>query len=169
MLSLARSGGVFYGGLICAVGVAFWYIQRHDLPFWTTCDAFAPAMALGMAVGRIGDYLSAEDGLGKPTTLPWAVPVPGVDYLVHPAPLYDSAFNVLWFGALIALRDQPFLQNGNLLKLAIGGYAVFRFAIEFVRNNDVLAFGLTPQQYACLLTLGALAIYYVRRRQLAWR
>ena len=81
----------------------------------------------------------------------------------------DSAFNVLWFGALIALRDQPFLQNGNLLKLAIGGYAVFRFAIEFVRNNDVLAFGLTPQQYACLLTLGALAIYYVRPRQLASR
>src|SRR5436309_13032066 len=40
------------------------------------CDAFAPAMALGMAVGRIGDFLSGEDGIGKPTTLPWGVPVP---------------------------------------------------------------------------------------------
>lgn len=134
-----------------------------------TCDAFAPAMALGMAVGRIGDYLSAEDGLGKATTLPWAVPAPGVDYLVHPAPLYDSAFNILWFGALVALRDHPLLQNGNLLKLAIGGYLVFRFAVEFVRNNEVVAFGLTPQQYACLLALAGLAAYYLRRRPLVWR
>ena len=47
LLSLARSGGVFYGGLILAVVVAFWYIARHRLPFWTTCDVFAPGIALG--------------------------------------------------------------------------------------------------------------------------
>ncbi len=46
-LSLARSGGVFYGGLILAVSVAFWYIRRHRLPFWQTCDVFAPGIALG--------------------------------------------------------------------------------------------------------------------------
>src|SRR5436190_9098807 len=34
LLSLARSAGVFYGGLITAVGVAFWYIHRHAMPFW---------------------------------------------------------------------------------------------------------------------------------------
>src|SRR2546428_8293589 len=48
------------------------------------CDAFAPAMALGLAVGRIGDFLSGEDGLGKATTLPWGVPVPDGNYPVHP-------------------------------------------------------------------------------------
>lgn len=128
-----------------------------------TCDAFAPAMALGMAVGRIGDYLSAEDGLGKQSALPWAVPAPGVDYLVHPAPLYDAAFNVVWFVALVALRDHPRLQDGNLLKLAIGGYAFFRFFVEFVRNNEIIAFGLTGQQYACLALLAGLAVYYARR------
>jgi len=129
-----------------------------------TCDAFAPALALGLAVGRLGDYLSAEDGLGKVSALPWAVPVPGVDYLVHPTPLYDSAFNILWFVVLIALRDHPRLQDGNLLKLAVGGYAVFRFLVEFVRNNEIVAFGLTAQQYACLLLLAGLAAYYTRRR-----
>ena len=128
-----------------------------------TCDAFAPAMALGMSVGRIGDYLSAEDGLGKQASLPWAVPAPGVDYLVHPAPLYDAAFNVLWFVALMALRDHPRLQDGNLLKLAIGGYAAFRFLVEFVRNNEVVALGLTAQQYVCIVMLGGLALYYGRR------
>src|SRR3954466_11868199 len=40
LLSLARSGGVFYGGLILAVVVALWYIRRIGLPLWTTCDVF---------------------------------------------------------------------------------------------------------------------------------
>ncbi len=129
------------------------------------CDAFAPAMALATAVGRIGDFLAAEDGLGKPTTLPWGVPVPGVDYLVHPAPLYDAIFNLAWLGVLWALRDHPRMQDGNLLKFGVGGYAAFRFLVEFVRNNRVLAFGLTGQQIACILILVALAVYYMRR----WR
>ena len=131
------------------------------------CDAFAPAMALAMALGRIGDFLVAEDGLGKATNLPWGVPVPGVDYLVHPTPLYDSAFNLAWFATLMLLRDHPWMQNGNLLKVGLGGYAVFRFFVEFVRNNQVIALGLTGQQFFCIALLGALAIYYARLRRQA--
>jgi len=129
------------------------------------CDAFAPAMALATAVGRIGDFLAAEDMLGKPTTLPWGVPVPGVNYLVHPAPLYDAAFNLIWLVILLSLRDHPKMQNGNLLKFGLAGYAVFRFFVEFVRNNQVLAFGLTGQQFACVGILVALTVYYFQQWQ----
>src|SRR4051812_17694388 len=45
LVTLARSGGVFYGGLILAVSVALWYIGRAGLPLWTTCDMFAPGIA----------------------------------------------------------------------------------------------------------------------------
>src|SRR3954465_3120319 len=41
LLGLARSGGVFYGGLIAAVTVALLYLRRHQLPLWTTTDVFA--------------------------------------------------------------------------------------------------------------------------------
>jgi prolipoprotein diacylglyceryl transferase len=136
------------------------------------CDAFAPAMALATAVGRVGDFLAFENGLGKPTNLPWGVPVevmPGLSYLAHPTPLYDAAFNLLWFAALIAWRDHPRLQNGNLLKLGLAGYAVFRFAVEFLRTNRVLAWGLTGQQFFCLALLAALGLYYARRWQAARR
>ncbi|CAG0972856.1 Phosphatidylglycerol--prolipoprotein diacylglyceryl transferase [Anaerolineae bacterium] len=129
------------------------------------CDAFALAMALAMAVGRVGDFLAAEDGLGKATTLPWGMPAPGVDYLVHPTPLYDSAFNLAWFATLVMLRDHPQMQNGNLLKFGLAGYAVFRFFVEFLRNNQVLAFGLTGQQFFCIALLAALALYYARQWQ----
>lgn len=123
------------------------------------CDAFAPAMALAVAVGRIGCYLSLEDGLGKPTTLPWGVW--NGSYLAHPAPLYDAAFNLVWFGILLALRDHHWMQNGNLLKVGLAGYALFRFNVEFVRNNQVLLWGLTGQQFFCVVLFAAVVIYFV--------
>jgi prolipoprotein diacylglyceryltransferase len=135
------------------------------------CDAFAPAMAIAIVIGRVGCFLSGEDGLGKPTNLPWGVPLPGVDHLVHPAPLYDGLFNLAWFAVLVALRDHPKMQDGNLLKFGLAGYAVFRFFVEFVRNNRVLLWGLTGQQWFCLGLLLAIGLYYVyqysRSRQLA--
>ncbi len=127
------------------------------------CDAFAPAMALAMGIGRIGAFLAGVDGLGKPTTVPWGVTLPGVDYAVHPTPLYDAGFNFLWFAVLMLLRDHPKMQNGNLLKFGLAGYAVVRFFIEFVRTNRILALGLTGQQYACLFLLAALGVYYFRQ------
>src|SRR5437764_11318080 len=72
LLTLARSGGVFYGGLILAVVVALWYIRRIGLPLWTTCDVFAPGIALGHVVGRLG-CLFAGCCYGKETTVPWAI------------------------------------------------------------------------------------------------
>src|ERR671926_1283670 len=72
LLTLARSGGVFYGGLILAVAVALWYIRRVGLPLWTTCDVFAPGIALGHVVGRFG-CLFAGCCYGKPTKLPWGI------------------------------------------------------------------------------------------------
>src|SRR5256712_11793890 len=72
LLTLARSGGVFYGGLILAVVVALWYIRRVGLPLWTTCDVFAPGIALGHVVGRFGCFF-AGCCYGKPTTKPWGI------------------------------------------------------------------------------------------------
>ncbi len=150
---LGGVAGAYVGGYIAsrAIGKA-----------GCACDAFAPAMALATAIGRAGCFLAFEDGLGKPTQLPWGVWVPtsAGGYLAHPAPLYDAAFNLLWFGALLLLRDRPRLQNGNLLKVGLAGYAAFRFFEEFVRNNVVLWGGLTGQQFFCLALLIALGIYY---------
>ena len=72
LFSIVRSGGVFYGGLIAAVSVAFWYMWRHKMPLWTTCDVFAPGIALGHAVGRLG-CLMAGCCYGRETTVPWAI------------------------------------------------------------------------------------------------
>ena len=99
LLSLARSGGVFYGGLILAVGVALWYIRRIGLPLWTTCDVFAPGIALGHVVGRLG-CLFAGCCFGKPTIVPWAITFTDpfananvgtpLNVPLHPTQLYEA-------------------------------------------------------------------------------
>jgi phosphatidylglycerol---prolipoprotein diacylglyceryl transferase len=154
--------GSIIGGVIGAY-IAGYLASRLIGKQGCACDAFAPAMALATAVGRVGCYLAGEDGLGKPTTLPWGVQLPGSDYLVHPTPLYDMGFNLVWFAILLALRNHPRMQDGNLLKFGIVGYAFFRFFVEFVRNNQVLWLGLTGQQFACLAILAAVLVYYARK------
>jgi len=72
LFTLLRSGGVFYGGLIVAVAVALVYIRRVGLPLWTTCDVFAPGIALGHAIGRFG-CLFAGCCYGRETSVPWAI------------------------------------------------------------------------------------------------
>lgn len=152
---LGGIGGAYLGGYVA---------NRAIGKIGCACDAFAPAMALGNAVGRVGIFLAGVDGLGKPTNLPWGVQLPGSNYLVHPAPLYDAAFDVAWFCVLWALRDHPAMQNGNLLKFGLAGYAVVRFFIEFVRNNRVLLLGLTGQQLFCVALLIGLGAWFVLRR-----
>lgn len=152
---LGGVGGAYAGGYIA---------NRAIGKLGCACDAFAPAMALGNAVGRIGIFLAGVDGLGKPTSLPWGVQLPGSNYLVHPAPIYDAAFDVAWFLVLMTLRDHPAMQNGNLLKFGVAGYALVRFFIEFVRNNRVLLLGLTGQQLFCVALLIGLGAWFVLRR-----
>src|SRR3977135_748500 len=72
LLTLARSGGVFYGGLILAVAVALWYIRRAGLPLWTAVDVCRAGIALGHVIGRFGCFF-AGCCYGRETHVPWAI------------------------------------------------------------------------------------------------
>ena len=112
LLTLARSGGVFYGGLILAVIVGFWYVSRHRLPFWTTCDVFAPGIALGHVTGRLG-CLAAGCCYGRPADVPWAItftsPLAAANVgtplgiPLHPTQIYEAGAELLILGLLILL------------------------------------------------------------------
>jgi prolipoprotein diacylglyceryltransferase len=133
----------------------------------STGDLFAPAVAAGMAVGRIGCLLSEVPG--TPTSLPWGITLPpdkagaltGVP--LHPSFAYEIAFHVAAFIVLRALRDRRDARPGELFKLYLAGYAVFRFAVEFVRGNEVVLAGLTRPQWFILACTPILAWHVVRR------
>jgi prolipoprotein diacylglyceryltransferase len=125
-----------------------------------TGDAFAPAVALGMAIGRFGCFFTELPG--TPTRLPWAVTFyDGVPR--HPSFLYEIVFQLGAFALLWWLRPRVHTK-GDLFKIYLLGYAAFRFAVEFVRGNDVVWNGLTrPQLFLIPATL-ALMWYFARRR-----
>lgn len=129
-----------------------------------TGDLFAPAVALGMAVGRVGCFL--VEAPGRATTLPWAVHVnaPGIPHCpacvtgagMHPSFLYEIAFHVAAFAALRRLGTRPH-PPGALLTYYLAAYAGFRFLVEFVRANETVWLGLTRSQWflAPFMVLGA--------------
>src|SRR5438034_5042739 len=115
LVTLARSGGVFYGGLILAVSVALWYIRRIGLPLWTTCDVFAPGIALGHVVGRLGCFF-AGCCYGKETTVPWAITFTNpyaasnvgtpLNVPLHPTQLYEAGAEALILIILLATESR---------------------------------------------------------------
>ena len=138
-----------------------------------TGDLFAPAVAAGMATGRWGCFLTEQ--VGTPTAMPWGVTlspaaaerIPGcadcaAGVPLHPSFLYEIAFHALMFGILLFLRARVRVP-GELLKIYLLAYALFRFSVEFVRGNEVVWFGLTRSQLF-LIPSGALLIGYFFRQ-----
>ncbi|HWN83984.1 MAG TPA: prolipoprotein diacylglyceryl transferase [Vicinamibacterales bacterium] len=169
LLALARSGGVFYGGLILAVAVAFWYIARHKMPFWSTCDVFAPGIALGHVTGRLGCF-AAGCCYGRPTDVPWGViftdPLAAANVgtplgiRLHPTQLYEAGAELLILAFLLATerRGRPFA--GRTFWLYMFLYAVSRYIIEIYRGDPrgVVPFlDISTSQFISLI-LGPLSL-----------
>ena len=144
LLSLARSGGVFYGGLILAVIVALLYIRRIGLPLWTTCDVFAPGIALGHVVGRLG-CLFAGCCFGKPTDLPWGITFTDpfasanvgtpLNVALHPTQLYEAGAEGLILIVLLATESRGRRFPGRTFWLYMLLYAISRYFIEIYRGD----------------------------------
>jgi phosphatidylglycerol---prolipoprotein diacylglyceryl transferase len=145
LLNLLREGGVFYGGLIVAVTVALWYIRRVGLPLWTTCDVFAPGIALGHVVGRFGCFF-AGCCFGKPTSVPWAITFTDpfaaanvgtpLNVPLHPTQLYEAGANLVILVFLLATERFGRKFAGRTFWLYMLLYSVSRYVIEFYRGDE---------------------------------
>jgi phosphatidylglycerol---prolipoprotein diacylglyceryl transferase len=125
-----------------------------------TGDLFAPAVALGMAVGRVGCLLTEKPG--TPTGHGWGITLDAATAQrlhapagvpLHPSFVYEivfqlAAFVVLWFW----LRHRG-LPPGESFTLYVAAYGVFRFFVEFVRGNEVVWHGLTRPQLVLAVTI----------------
>jgi len=144
LLDLLRSGGVFYGGLIAAVLVALLYLRRHKLPLWTTTDVFAPGIALGHSVGRLG-CLMAGCCFGRPASVPWAITFTNpaaaaqgttLGVPLHPTQLYEAGAEALILVFLLAFERRGRGFPGRTFWTYMLLYGVSRFIIEFYRGDS---------------------------------
>src|SRR6266550_7227247 len=172
LLTLARSGGVFYGGLILAVLVALWYIRRAGLPLWTTCDVFAPGIALGHVIGRFGCFF-AGCCWGKPTSVPWAITFTSpfaaanvgtpLNVPLHPTQLYEAGAEFLILMILLGTERKGRAFAGRTFWLYMLLYAISRFIIEFYRGDDRGTVGMFSTSQFISIILAPLAIVMLVR------
>jgi len=173
-MSSLQAGGVFYGGLIGALIAAAVYMRRHHLPALPTADVFAPGIALGHGIGRLGCF-AAGCCWGLPTNLPWGVTftnplaqqlvgVP-LDIKLHPTQLYESAAEFAIFGILYWRVRRPHAP-GAIISLYLILYATVRFLVEFVRYHEQPnPFGgpLNTSQWISLALAAVGAAYFLRK------
>ena len=166
ILYVWEGGMAFHGGLLGVIAVLAWFSRSRQLPFLAVSDFLAPLIPLGLAAGRLGNFINGELW-GRPTDLPWGMVFPqAMDGVArHPSQLYQmglegvSLFIILW---LFSSKDRP---RGQVSGLFLMGYGVFRFMVEFSREPDAYL-GLLWAQLSMgqllslpMILLGAIIFY----------
>ena len=131
-----QGGMSFHGGALGVIIAGLLFCKKHNYNFYRLADPVMPLVAIGLGLGRIGNFINAEL-YGRPTDLPWGVIFPDSDGAArHPSQLYEAFAEgfLLFIISYLVLKktDKP----GVVFWLWMLLYGVFRFLIEFVRQPD---------------------------------
>ncbi len=148
ILMVWQGGMAFHGGFLGVAVACAIFFRRHGIPALQAGDAMALAVAPGLFLGRIANFINAELW-GRPTDLPWGVvfpgaaaqDCPGVMELCarHPSQLYEALLEGLILGVLLlwlAWRRGALKRPGTAIGVFLAGYGAARFVVEFVRQPD---------------------------------
>lgn len=168
-IAALRQGGLSGWGAILAGSTAgALYCRIAGRPIGRVADLAAPALLLGVVVGRLGSLVNG-DSSGVPIDLPWSTMyiqrealTPTLGEPLHPYPLYEMLWNALALGVVWRIRRAPVAPGTHYL-VALLLYAGGRFALGFVRDEPRLALGLQAGQLIALLVL-LVVVPLVRRR-----
>jgi phosphatidylglycerol:prolipoprotein diacylglycerol transferase len=179
--ALWEGGATFYGGLLLAIAASVWFTRRKGLAFLGVADIMAPSIALGMALTRLGCFLSGCC-FGRPTEGPWGVLFPttcqagryaadvaidlGVQTVhLHPTQIYSSLYGLVIFGVLL-YAGRKLTKRGALFGLLLVLAGLSRFTVDFFRfyeaNARTIA-GLTVSQ-VWAVGLFVLGVYLLVRK-----
>ncbi|MEW6732565.1 MAG: prolipoprotein diacylglyceryl transferase [Acidobacteriota bacterium] len=164
-LEFLRSAGVYYGGLLSAVGISIYLARRYSIPWWSFADACAPGIAIGQFFGRLGCF-AAGCCWGKPTTS-WigvqftarAHELTGVpiDMHLHPTQLYESLTTLLITGILLYVHKRRQFR-GQVILCYAALYSLARFSMEFLRDDPRGSLlGVSTSQLVSLI-IGPIAV-----------
>ncbi len=166
--------GVMLGGLLAL----FIFCRVRKLYFWTWADIVAPALVMGQAIGRWGNFFNQE-AFGIPTDLPWAIyiepanrpPAYASFEYFHPTHLYESLANLALFGLLLFMhrfykRRPDRLPDGLIICAYLAFYAVYRTFIESIRVDSTY---IGPIRAVYLLNIVAIVLAIVIANALVTR
>ena len=167
MLAIWEGGLGIPGAIIGGVVALYFFCRRNKLDTLLWLDIAAPALALGQAIGRWGNFVNQEL-YGKPTNLPWALPIYNQNKELighfHPLFLYESIWNLLnmFFLLWLGRRYEDRLKEGDIFLTYLIVYPVGRFLLEFLRLDAPQVAGLNINQAVMAvvaLTAGGVLIW----------
>ncbi|NOL50494.1 prolipoprotein diacylglyceryl transferase [Pelistega europaea] len=164
-------GGMsFHGGLIGVLTAMFYFAHKEQKTFFQIADFVAPLVPLGLAFGRIGNFINGELW-GRVTDVPWGMVFPHSDGAIrHPSQLYQMSlegftlFIILW---IFSRKPRP---TGQVSALFLIGYGFFRFLVEYTREPDAflgfLALGLSMGQWLSLpMIIAGIVLFIVASKK----
>lgn len=163
---LWQGGMSFHGGLIGVIVALLIFARKHKKTLLEIGDFVAPLIPLGLAAGRLGNFINGELW-GRPTTLPWGMVFPQTADGVarHPSQLYEMGLEGFVLFALVWLFARKPRPTGQISAVFLMGYGIFRFLVEFTREPDnylgLLTGGLSMGQLLSIPMVLAGAIIFV--------
>lgn len=137
IIKVWEGGMSFHGGFLGVLAACWLFCRKYHKAFMTTMDFIAPVVPLGLAFGRLGNFINGELW-GRVTNVPWGMIFPtGGPFIRHPSQLYEfllegvALFVVLWW---YSSRKPPRMAVSALFLL---GYGTARIFCEFFRMPDV--------------------------------
>jgi phosphatidylglycerol:prolipoprotein diacylglycerol transferase len=170
ILYVWQGGMAFHGGFLGVLAAMAIFARRKQLDWWRVMDFVAPLVPLGLAAGRLGNFINGELW-GRVTDLPWGMvfreagPEPR-----HPSQLYQFALEGLALFALLWWFSSKPRPRAQVSAVFLIGYGVFRFLAEFGREPDsyigLMALGLSYGQWLSLpMIVAGIALFAWSARQ----
>ena len=174
-IAIWKGGLGIPGAVIGGVIALYFFVRKHRLSFLKWLDILAPALALGQAIGRWGNFFNQEL-YGAPTSLPWAIYIdpqhrlPGFENQAyyHPTFLYESLWNLANMALLLWLsqRFNNRLKTGDLFLVYLIVYPLGRFLLEFLRLDSSQVAGVNANQiFMLVVMIVAIVVLWLRH----WR
>jgi len=134
IIAVWNGGLSFHGGLIGAAIAAIIFTRRKNIDFYDMADITVLPLALGLALGRIGNFTNGEL-IGRITNVPWSFKFQDVEGFRHPSQIYASLKNLFNFVVLWNLKNLK-LPKGFLFWFFVTMYSFLRFVVGFYREPD---------------------------------
>ncbi|MBN8765765.1 MAG: prolipoprotein diacylglyceryl transferase [Thiobacillus sp.] len=150
-----EGGMSFHGGFLGVIIAMALFAHRYKLRWLAVTDFIAPLVPLGLAAGRLGNFINGELW-GRATDLPWGMifPQAGDGIARHPSQLYELAGEGLLLFVILWLHSAKPRPAGAVSGVFLIGYGSLRFLVEFTREPDsflgLLQFGLSMGQWLSL-------------------
>jgi len=152
-----QGGMSFHGGMLGVIFSQWLFARSRGKAFWQVMDFVAPCVPLGLAAGRVGNFINGELwGRAADPSLPWSMIFPQSGAMIprHPSQIYQFLLEGVLLFVILWLYARKPRKAGEVSAVFLIGYGAFRFIAEYFREPDnflgLLAFNMTMGQWLCV-------------------